>query len=204
MLTGKYTWVYIGYTGNLGKLKRGALPSFFSKKLFFLAHSMRLPAGVLLHAVKWNQIQVRCLLCSGGQLPPCTASRSLWWSWTWSLTAWNSTSTWSFWSLSMSCCTCFWRSSCTLRKCFLSSSIVTCISFSYTNMLRSNGFWVYPFLDWAQGPVTAGWYIGIGAAFIVVFFIQYAFHWFRGWLGRRFGRHPTPPPRQEMVEREQV
>ncbi|KAL1933796.1 hypothetical protein VTP01DRAFT_7886 [Rhizomucor pusillus] len=68
----------------------------------------------------------------------------------------------------------------------------------------TNGFWVYPFLDWAQGPVTAGWYIGIGAAFIVVFFIQYAFHWFRGWLGRRFGRHPTPPPRQEMMEREQV
>ncbi|KAI9266705.1 hypothetical protein BDA99DRAFT_506475 [Phascolomyces articulosus] len=54
----------------------------------------------------------------------------------------------------------------------------------------TTGWWVYGFLDWDQGGVAAGWYIGIGAAFIVVYFIQFLFHMLRDWVAKKLGRFP--------------
>lgn len=58
-----------------------------------------------------------------------------------------------------------------------------------TRSTYSDKWWVYPFLDWRQGPVTAGWYLGIGAAFIVVFFVQYLFHLLRDWIAKKVHRY---------------
>ncbi|CDS08023.1 hypothetical protein LRAMOSA01972 [Lichtheimia ramosa] len=62
------------------------------------------------------------------------------------------------------------------------------------------GWWVYPFLDWDNGPVAAGYYIGVGAAFVVVFFLQMLFHWIRVTIARCTG---CAPRKREMVELEQ-
>ncbi|KAI9322552.1 hypothetical protein BX666DRAFT_1896160 [Dichotomocladium elegans] len=48
----------------------------------------------------------------------------------------------------------------------------------------STGWWVYSFLDWNHGGLTAAWYLGIGAAFVVVFFVMYLVHLLRDWFAR--------------------
>ena len=67
----------------------------------------------------------------------------------------------------------------------------------------SAGFWVYPFLDWDQGGLAAGLYIGVAACFIVVFFIQMLFHFIRDWIAKITGRNTVAnkeQPQQEMTE----
>ncbi|KAI8139187.1 hypothetical protein BJV82DRAFT_627509 [Fennellomyces sp. T-0311] len=61
----------------------------------------------------------------------------------------------------------------------------------------TTGWWVYGFLNWDQGGMTAAWYIGIGAAFIVVYFLQFLFHMLRDWAARKLGRNP---PKREMQQ----
>lgn len=67
-------------------------------------------------------------------------------------------------------------------------------------IIHRAGWWVYPFLDWDNGPVAAGYYIGVGAAFVVVFFLQMLFHWIRVTIARCTG---CAPRKREMVELEQ-
>ncbi|KAI8137740.1 hypothetical protein BJV82DRAFT_633843 [Fennellomyces sp. T-0311] len=70
----------------------------------------------------------------------------------------------------------------------------------------SNHFWVYPFLSWSQGPVAAGYYIGVGFAFVVVFFIQMLFHFIRDWVARATGRSTVHNQEHmsEMTERRET
>ncbi|KAI1318385.1 hypothetical protein EDD11_006723 [Mortierella claussenii] len=39
--------------------------------------------------------------------------------------------------------------------------------------------WVYPFLDWNQGPVAAAYYIGIAIALFIIYFALYFLHKYR-------------------------
>ncbi|KAL0077672.1 hypothetical protein J3Q64DRAFT_1746805 [Phycomyces blakesleeanus] len=43
----------------------------------------------------------------------------------------------------------------------------------------STGWWVYPFLDWSNGRFTALWYFAVAIGIVVIFFIQFFFHWLR-------------------------
>ncbi|KAF9166667.1 hypothetical protein DFQ26_007240 [Actinomortierella ambigua] len=36
--------------------------------------------------------------------------------------------------------------------------------------------WLYGFLDWSKGPLAAGWYLGLLAAFTILFFLQLYLH----------------------------
>ncbi|KAI7857297.1 hypothetical protein BDC45DRAFT_500870 [Circinella umbellata] len=68
----------------------------------------------------------------------------------------------------------------------------------------SAGFWVYPFLNWDQGGIAAGLYIGVAACFIIAFFIQMLFHFIRDWIAKITGRRNTAVSKdqpQEMNER---
>ncbi|KAI9494611.1 hypothetical protein BDB00DRAFT_296506 [Zychaea mexicana] len=67
----------------------------------------------------------------------------------------------------------------------------------------SAGFWVYPFLDWDQGPVAAGLYIGVGACFVVVFFLQMLFHLIRDWIAKITGRGTVAVKHEQQRELEQ-
>ncbi|KAF9348216.1 hypothetical protein BGX26_000365 [Mortierella sp. AD094] len=50
----------------------------------------------------------------------------------------------------------------------------------------TTGKWVYPFLDWSQGPKAAIYYIGIAVALFIVFFAMYFIHKYRNkWLSSR-------------------
>ncbi|KAG2222190.1 hypothetical protein INT45_014087 [Circinella minor] len=64
----------------------------------------------------------------------------------------------------------------------------------------SAGFWVYPFLNWDQGGIAAGLYIGVAACFIIAFFIQMLFHFIRDWIAGRNTVISKEQP-QEMNER---
>ncbi|KAG0163151.1 Transmembrane protein 62 [Apophysomyces sp. BC1015] len=50
----------------------------------------------------------------------------------------------------------------------------------------TEGWWVYSFLDWKQGPSAAIWYLMVSSFVIICFFLQVAIHAFRRWVG------PTP------------
>lgn len=66
--------------------------------------------------------------------------------------------------------------------------------FSYSCSLRiSLHWWVYPFLAWSQGAVAAGWYIGVGVCFVIVYFLQYLFHFVRDWIAKKMGREHGRP-----------
>ncbi|KAI9314527.1 hypothetical protein BX666DRAFT_1967542 [Dichotomocladium elegans] len=75
----------------------------------------------------------------------------------------------------------------------------------------ATGIWVYSFLDWSKGPIDAAYYIGVGAAFVVVFFLQMGFHWIRDAVARLSGRAPPHAPKKipavmdsAMPEKEEV
>ncbi|KAF9939379.1 hypothetical protein BGZ67_009604 [Mortierella alpina] len=44
---------------------------------------------------------------------------------------------------------------------------------------KTMGIWVYPFLDWDQGPKCAIYYIGIAVGLFLIFFVLYFIHNFR-------------------------
>ncbi|KAG0217619.1 hypothetical protein BGX33_010016 [Mortierella sp. NVP41] len=41
---------------------------------------------------------------------------------------------------------------------------------------RTKGVWVYPFLNWDQGPICAAYYLGIAVGLFAVFFLLLALH----------------------------
>ncbi|KAK4512605.1 uncharacterized protein ATC70_003308 [Mucor velutinosus] len=51
-----------------------------------------------------------------------------------------------------------------------------------------NHRWVYPFLDWYQGPSAAIWYFAVGIICVVAFFIQVLIHWLRDFVARKTGK----------------
>ncbi|KAI9494598.1 hypothetical protein BDB00DRAFT_817451 [Zychaea mexicana] len=69
-------------------------------------------------------------------------------------------------------------------------------------IFATTGWWVYGFLDWSQGGITAAWYIGVGAAFIVVYFVQFLFHMLRDWVARKLGRNPRKPEMRQANDEE--
>jgi len=57
----------------------------------------------------------------------------------------------------------------------------------YTFVIHSiGGRWVYGFLDWDQGPIAAGFYLGILLLFVICFFISYGLHRLRTFVGKKF------------------
>ncbi|KAF9126855.1 hypothetical protein BGW39_006306 [Mortierella sp. 14UC] len=51
---------------------------------------------------------------------------------------------------------------------------------------KTKGTWVYPFLDWNQGPICVAYYLGIAVGLFVIFFILLALHRLRNrWLAGR-------------------
>ncbi|CDH54141.1 predicted protein [Lichtheimia corymbifera JMRC:FSU:9682] len=55
-------------------------------------------------------------------------------------------------------------------------------------IFASTGWWVYSFLDWSQGAICAAWYLGIGAAFVVVFGVMYLIHMLRDWTAKKLAQ----------------
>ncbi|CAO0799325.1 unnamed protein product [Mucor circinelloides] len=55
-------------------------------------------------------------------------------------------------------------------------------------IFASTGRWVYPFLDWSQGPPTAIWYFVVAIIVVVSFFIMILIHWIRDVIARKTGR----------------
>lgn len=54
--------------------------------------------------------------------------------------------------------------------------------------MNRNHRWVYPFLDWYQGPSAAIWYFAVGIICVVAFFIQVLIHWLRDFVARKAGK----------------
>ncbi|KAG0378221.1 hypothetical protein BGX24_004443 [Mortierella sp. AD032] len=51
---------------------------------------------------------------------------------------------------------------------------------------ETKGTWVYPFLDWDQGPICVAYYLGIAVGLFVIFFLLLALHRLRNrWLAGR-------------------
>ncbi|KAG0367191.1 hypothetical protein BC939DRAFT_450849 [Gamsiella multidivaricata] len=53
-------------------------------------------------------------------------------------------------------------------------------------VFAGQGTWVYPFLDWSQGPIAAAYYFIVAAGLFVIYFILYFLHKYRNkWLAKR-------------------
>lgn len=52
----------------------------------------------------------------------------------------------------------------------------------------SAGYWVYPFLDWEQGPITAAYYFAVAVIVVLSYFIQVLIHFVRDFIARKTGR----------------
>ncbi|KAI1311952.1 hypothetical protein EDD11_003232 [Mortierella claussenii] len=51
---------------------------------------------------------------------------------------------------------------------------------------RTEGVWVYPFLDWNQGSIAAAYYLGIAVGLFLIFFVLLVLHKYRNkWLAGR-------------------
>ncbi|GAA5796972.1 hypothetical protein HPULCUR_002350 [Helicostylum pulchrum] len=44
--------------------------------------------------------------------------------------------------------------------------------------------WVYPFLDWNQGPKAAIWYFAIAISVVVIYFFMIGIHLVRNWIAK--------------------
>ncbi|KAK4520717.1 uncharacterized protein ATC70_006596 [Mucor velutinosus] len=55
-------------------------------------------------------------------------------------------------------------------------------------IFASTGRWVYPFLDWSQGPPTAIWYFVVAIIVVASFFLMILIHWIRDVIARKTGR----------------
>ncbi|ORY97969.1 hypothetical protein BCR43DRAFT_490640 [Syncephalastrum racemosum] len=76
--------------------------------------------------------------------------------------------------------------------------VITIIFYMFLTFIGwgSLHWWVYPFLAWSQGGVAAGWYVGVGVCFVIVYFLQYLFHFVRDWIAKKMGReHGRPQDR---------
>lgn len=49
----------------------------------------------------------------------------------------------------------------------------------------SAGYWVYPFLDWTQGPIAAAYYFAVALIVLIAFFIQVIIHYVRDFVARK-------------------
>ncbi|KAF9897186.1 hypothetical protein BX616_006042, partial [Lobosporangium transversale] len=43
----------------------------------------------------------------------------------------------------------------------------------------TEGIWVYPFLDWDQGPIAAAYYLGVAVALFIIYFVLLVLHNYR-------------------------
>jgi len=51
---------------------------------------------------------------------------------------------------------------------------------------KTEGYWVYPFLNWDQGPICAAYYLGIAIGLFIIFFVLLILHKYRNrWLANR-------------------
>ncbi|KAI9486804.1 MAG: hypothetical protein EXX96DRAFT_550671 [Benjaminiella poitrasii] len=55
-------------------------------------------------------------------------------------------------------------------------------------IFSSKGIWVYPFLNWDQGPVAALWYFVVAIIVVVGFFIMVFVHWIRDFIAHKMGK----------------
>ncbi|KAI8970081.1 hypothetical protein BDF20DRAFT_915945 [Mycotypha africana] len=64
------------------------------------------------------------------------------------------------------------------------------------------GFWVYPFLDWQQGPKAAIWYFVVAIVVVVSFFIMKIVHSIRDYIALKTGKIDvvTSPDATEKVQ----
>ncbi|KAG2194031.1 hypothetical protein INT47_009922 [Mucor saturninus] len=68
----------------------------------------------------------------------------------------------------------------------------------------SAGYWVYPFLDWKQGPITAAYYFAVAVIVVLAFFIQVLIHYVRDLIARKTARshQNTVSDSQDMTKLE--
>ncbi|GAA5817183.1 hypothetical protein MFLAVUS_010725 [Mucor flavus] len=52
----------------------------------------------------------------------------------------------------------------------------------------TQGYWVYPFLNWEQGPKAAIWYVAVAAIVIVSYLLQVLIHFLRDFVARKMGK----------------
>jgi flagellar biosynthesis/type III secretory pathway M-ring protein FliF/YscJ len=69
-------------------------------------------------------------------------------------------------------------------------------------LLCSTGKWVYPFLDWSQGPPTAIWYFVVAIIVVVAFFIMILVHWIRDLIARKTGKAEVQQQQQQQQQQE--
>lgn len=50
--------------------------------------------------------------------------------------------------------------------------------------IASKNVWVYPFLDWNQGPKAAIWYFAIAISVVVIYFFMIGIHLVRNWIAK--------------------
>ncbi|KAI9340750.1 hypothetical protein BD770DRAFT_476527 [Pilaira anomala] len=67
--------------------------------------------------------------------------------------------------------------------------IYMCLAFV---VYATQGFWVYPFLEWDQGPKAAIWYVAVAAIVTLSFFLQVLIHFLRDFIAKKAGKiQPT-------------
>ena len=67
----------------------------------------------------------------------------------------------------------------------------------------STGEWVYPFLNWSQGPTTAIWYFVVAIIVVVAFFIMILIHWIRDFIARKTGKAEVSTMSEKTEEPQQ-
>ncbi|KAI9310863.1 hypothetical protein BX666DRAFT_2032575 [Dichotomocladium elegans] len=72
-----------------------------------------------------------------------------------------------------------------LRLVILVFLIVVCYMMLTFIIYGTEGWWVYSFLDWTQGPSAAIWYIAVATMVVLCFFLQVGLHALRDCCGRR-------------------
>ena len=63
--------------------------------------------------------------------------------------------------------------------------LYTCLTFV---IFAVDHAWVYPFLDWSQGPKAAIWYAVVALVAVIGFFLNYGIHQLRDAVARRVHR----------------
>lgn len=69
-------------------------------------------------------------------------------------------------------------------------------------MLYSTGRWVYPFLRWSQGPITALWYFVVAIIVVLSFFIMILVHRVRDMVARKTGRAEVSAMSEKVPDEE--
>ncbi|KAF1806383.1 hypothetical protein V8B55DRAFT_1456379 [Mucor lusitanicus] len=69
-------------------------------------------------------------------------------------------------------------------------------------IFANTGRWVYPFLRWSQGPITALWYFVVAIIVVLSFFIMILVHRVRDMVARKTGRAEVSAMSEKVPDEE--